>query len=251
MGNVFDKAIEIALERQAWEEKTNPDQLPLARRGFTEEELAESQRMITAFQKAIEQAAKAGKFKTEAEVEAALEPLRGTPGRSALTRMAETCVPVEPSTMAVAKALAPGRVGSIERIRAGHFGAPETAQEAAKREAQSRAPVREQRAPAPERAPTKEEAAAKTKAQSDAFDAILQAGAQALRMARPGAAKAVENGALSRLPATRMVEGERQEIEAVAAPLPKGQISLFDDAQLPIPDGAAPAKRKRSPKGGR
>jgi hypothetical protein len=252
MGNVFEKAIEIAIERQAWEERVNPKKESFVLRGFTSQEMAQSQKMIASFQKAIHEAAKEGQFKTASEVEEALEPLKGTAGKAALGKMAEMCVPVEPSTMAIAKALAPGRVGSIERIRSGSFGVGERPEETAKREAQAQGNTRQQRAVEPQRSATKEEVAARAKAQGEAFDALLAAGGEALRMAKPGTVSAIEKkGSLARLPATRMVEGEREERAPTPEPLPRGQISLFDDAQLPIPEGVQPKRKKSAPKGGR
>lgn len=242
MSNVFDKAVQIARERQEWEAEVNPGNEPFALAGLGDKELARSQKMIVAFQKSIGEAAKASKFKSADEVAKVVAELTFEE-RRALTVMAELCIPVEPSTMAIAQAIAPARVGTVARIRAGNFGIPETPEEAAKREAKQGGQVHRAVAPEAQKAVTKGDVAATTAEQSEAFDRLSSAMGVSMK-------EASSKQSLARLGGVRMVEGELVRVPAVAEPLPKGQMRLFSEELAPTPEGGGDKKRApRSRKG--
>lgn len=248
MSNVFDKAIKIAIERQKWEAEINPSDATFLLRGFSEAELEQGQEHIDKFNKAIAEAAKLGKFKSSQDVSQALAGLDQESEKRPLVKMAEMCIRIEPAVQAIAEALAPVRVLSVARIRAGHFGVEETPEEAAKREAMPGTQIHKANPVEQGRAVTKDDVAAKTMEQSAAFDKlndVMGIGAKPLAKKSPAEAG---QGALARLGGVKMVEGERVVVAPAEEPLPKGQMKLFGDEQAPIPDDAAPPK-KRAPRG--
>lgn len=248
MSNLFDQAIKIAIERQQWEAEVNPSGETFLLRGFSEAELDQSQKHIDDFNQAVAAIAKKGGFKKADDVRSELIGLDHETQKRPLVKMAEMCIRIEPATMAIAEALAPVRVQTVARIKAGHFGVPETPEEAAIREAMPGTQIHKANPVEQGRAVTKDDFAAKTMEQSAAFDKLN--GVMGIG-SKPSAKKTREDagpGALARLGGVKMVEGERVVVAPVTEPLPKGQMKLFGEEQAPIPEDAAPPK-KRSPRG--
>lgn len=248
MSNLFDQAIKIAIERQRWEAEVNPSGETFLLRGFSESEIDQSQQHIDDFNKAIAAVAKKSGFKNVDDVRAELVGLDHEAQKRPLVKMAEMCIRIEPATIAIAEALAPVRVKTVARIKAGHFGVPETPEEAAIREAMPGTQIHKANPVEQGRAVTKEDFAAKTMEQSTAFDKLNSVMGIGSKPSAKGAKDEAAPGALARLGGVKMVEGERVVVAPVTEPLPKGQMKLFGEEQAPIPDDAAPTK-KRSPRG--
>lgn len=242
MANVFDKAVQIAQERQAWEAKINPEKETFVLQGFTEKELDESQKQIDAFHAAMIKAGKEGKFQSKDQVKSVLDALDYEKEWIPLWRLAEMCMPVQAETQLIAEVLAPARLGTVNRIREGKFGvyevAPESGGVVVVHSAVNRSGDGEARS---KTGTAKEMAEARMVEQGKAFDELSGALGSAMK-STPGKSIEAAKSALDKLSGVRMVEGERQEVASKA----KGQMKLFGEDLAPTPPMAA-----KKPKAGK
>lgn len=241
MANVFDKAVQIAQERQTWEAKINPEKDAFVLRGLSEKELNESQKQIDGFHAAMIKAAKDGKFQSKEQVKSALDALDYEKEWMPLWRLAEMCMPVQAETQLIAEVLAPARLGTVNRIREGKFGIYDVAPESEGvviHHAVDRSGDGEAR---PKTGTAKEMAEARLVEQGKAFDELSGAMGVAMK-STPGKSIEAARAALDKLSGVRMVEGERQDVASKA----KGQMKLFGEDLAPTPPVA-----KKKPKAGK
>lgn len=225
MSNVLDKAVEVAQRRAAWEAKINPEGQMAIGRALTEKEQTESQKLIDEFKDAVVKACAKPGLDTLAGANAALDKLDYDAEYVPLWKMSTICIPVTESTMALAKTIAPTRVGTIELAREGKFGVyvPESDGSLVHRASDR---------PAPRGEAAKQAESRGRAEQAEAFREISSVVSVAIKGAPAG--KKVEEAlrSLDKLGGTRVVDGEKKVVPAI------GQMSMFDAETAPIPADA-------------
>jgi hypothetical protein len=256
MSNVFDKAVKIAQARAAWEQKVNPEGEAVVFKRLSEVELNESQKLIDEFKLEVTKAAKKASFATVQEAKAGLDTLDYEKEYLPLWRMSELCIPVEPETETLARAIAPVRVGVIERIRLGKFGVYESVED--DEPSVDRTVVHHAQHREIESQPTRGDAAREMQAkraavQTEAFKNLSGALGGAMKAAKgakpasPSAPKDLESVVKSldkKLSGVRVVDGEIRKVAAV------GQMKLFDEETAPVPK-VAKVEKKAKPRMGK
>lgn len=244
MSNVFDKAVEIAQHRAAFEKRVAPDGESHVRRALSEAEQSESQKLIDAFKAAVLKLAAKAAFASEAEVKAELDRLDYEKQYMPLWKMSEVCIPVTEATMVIAQELAPVRVRVIGHIAKGEFGlyvAPEDDTGALVHRADEKS-VEVQRV-----GTAKAKEAKEAKEAQEQRDSTCSAALKEISEVISAAAKNVKSGKdmqeaiknLDKLGGVRMVEGEKKKVVAM------GQGSLFDAESAPVPKGVLEKRKRR------